>query len=844
MKTTVQLKKQHRQHSHYQPFETCTVTPAHPGAAKIIVRDSTGRDYFSAPARPGVAASFTVRGSAGRQLIEVLDTRAVTVAKAFITLKPATRLECNRGPYAALAERIARLIEIYQETHWFHINDRIYRMLICWTRDHVHTLKAWKYYMADVQTGLDYWLDRQTSNGMFWDCIYPNDAYPGRSWLGEALGKGWSMYDGGGKYVVRRVPVLADTEFVITEGVWYAWKASGDDAWMARQLPRLEKALKYNNSDRIRWSRKFGLVKRSMCMDGWDFANPHFCKGDHRVVHKGDPQFLFHGDNSGLYASYWRIAEMYEHLGNHERAKELRAEGEAFRRRANRKLFFDKVYGHMIPETLEEKKLYALVGDERSRMSLSTGYTINRRMPTHEMAVKIIDEYQRRGREKKAESFAEWWTMDPPYTAAQWPNRGTGDSLVGDYMNGGICPIIAGEIAKAAFDHGREAYGADILERVWELSERDGRGLHQVYRRLPHPAPQPVHHFQYADLRGVVNRGLRHGATKGVTAWTGEGVNDMRNLPTGRQTFGVIGFDIIPPAENGGRSVLFIAAGGYQGLPSSATIPIANLKGRSLFFLHTCAHSAPAHSVVGAYDVFYADGAVERIHLRSNHELALWWGISDTKMQHGGMAVDRATTRVAWRGANGEWKNVGMHMFGWNNPRPDTPVTAIRVEALGRERNGILLAGISFSDAPVAFETRIHSHGLPDNWAQAAVYYAVAEGLAGIEDTSSAFQTVSVSPRWCATKADHAEVVLHYPASDGYCACRYALDRARRRITLDLTGSFTRAKLHCMLPKGVKAKRVMVDGKSIAFKNTRVEQSGYVDATLDALPRGPVVITF
>jgi len=170
---------------------------------------------------------------------------------------------------------------------------------------------------------------------------------------------------------------------------------------------------------------------------------------------------------------------MYAALGNATRARQLIVEGEALRRRANAKLFFGNVYGHMIPEKLPEAKVYALVGDERKRMSLSTGYTINRKMPTHGMAVKILKEYIRRGREKKGESFAEWWTMDPPYQPGQWGGyTGTGGSSVGEYMNGAICSIIAGEIAKAAFDHGMESYGADILERVWKLSERDGGTLH------------------------------------------------------------------------------------------------------------------------------------------------------------------------------------------------------------------------------------------------------------------------------------------------------------------------------------------------------------------------------
>src|SRR5690606_10537841 len=154
----------------------------------------------------------------------------------------------------------------------------------------------------------------------------------------------------------------------------------------------------------------------------------------------------------------------------------------------------------------------------------------------------------------------------------------------------------------------------------------------------------------------------------------------------------------------------------------------------------------------------------------------------------------------------------------------------IRVEASPNVgRSGVMLAAISVSDEPVAYETPIRSYGLPDNWAQAAVYYAIAEGLAGIEDAGRAFSRVNVSPRWASTEATEAQVTLHYPASDGYCTYRYTLDPGRRRVTLDLTGSFRSARLHVLQPGRAAAKRVLLEGEEAGFRNRRVEQSSYVD---------------
>jgi hypothetical protein len=242
--------------------------------------------------------------------------------------------------------------------------------------------------------------------------------------------------------------------------------------------------------------------------------------------------------------------------------------------------------------------------------------------------------------------------------------------------------------------------------------------------------------------------------------------------------------------------------------------------------------------VAGAYDICYADGAVERVWMRDGREIGSWWGISDRHM-------GRSATRRAWWGANAQWKTVGLYMHGWDNPRPGVPITAIRIETLktGGRGGGIMLAAISASDQPVAFEPTIRSYGLPDCWAQAAVYYAIAEGLAGIEDKATTFADVKVSPRWARSKAGTARAVLHYPSSGGYCAYEYRLDRARRRVTLDLTGSFRTAQVHCLLPAG-KARRVTVDGADVPFRNTTVERSHYADFALQGLPRGSVVVEY
>jgi hypothetical protein len=342
----------------------------------------------------------------------------------------------------------------------------------------------------------------------------------------------------------------------------------------------------------------------------------------------------------------------------------------------------------------------------------------------------------------------------------------------------------------------------------------------------------------------LANVGLRKGAHKGVPAWTDEGVNDMRNLPVGRHTFGVIEFDVIDPAENEGRAVVRLDPKGHKG-PQRITVPVGELTGTSVYFMHALAHNA--RGVAGVYDVCYADGTEERIYMRQGREFSNWWGATDNlDTRRHNHPVDRNVARVAWRGANAKWKTVGLYMTGWNNPHPDVPITSIRCEAVKPESGagGIMLAAISVSDQSRCFETSIRSGGLPDTWSQAAVYYAIAEGLAGVEDTGKAFDKIKVSPRWAVSQSDRNAVTLHYPASDGYCSYTYKLDRKKRRITVDLTGSFHAGLLHCLMPGRGAARKVKVNGVETVFQSVKIEQSMYTDVQLKQLPLGPVVIEY
>jgi hypothetical protein len=176
---------------------------------------------------------------------------------------------------------------------------------------------------------------------------------------------------------------------------------------------------------------------------------------------------IMHGDNTGLYQAFRQMAIMYRALGEEERAAEYDEKAEGIRNNLNEAAWNGRYYDHWVPVTPLGMDQGGIDGSKV--LSLSNPYDINRGCPIHAQAVKIIQEYRRIRREHE-EYMAEWFSVYP-----WWP-KGFSGIEPGEYVNGGVILIVAGELAKAAFHHGFEEYGADILGRVHGLMEQYARG--------------------------------------------------------------------------------------------------------------------------------------------------------------------------------------------------------------------------------------------------------------------------------------------------------------------------------------------------------------------------------
>ena len=321
-----------------------------------------------------------------------------------------------------------------------------------WIRDHCDMLRVGRYFLSDVTSAVQHFADTQSASGRIFDYF---STFPEKL---PSEKENWT------KYV--RVPVEADVEYRFVKAAFLAWQACGDDEWLGELLPRMERALEYVLGHEWYWDTASGLVKRAYTIDSWDFA---YTAGQHEWLQFqiNDDTFwgIMHGDNSGYYEAFRIMASLYDRFGDAERAGRWWDRAGTLRDKMNALCWNGDFYTHFVK--LGPVQIPGV--DESAQLSLSNPMDVNRGVATHEMAVSIIQEYQRR--RIRTDAFAEWFSIDPPF-----PDGVFGDEKLvgGAYVNGGIMPLVGGELARAAFDHGFEEYGVDILKRYHALISEKG----------------------------------------------------------------------------------------------------------------------------------------------------------------------------------------------------------------------------------------------------------------------------------------------------------------------------------------------------------------------------------
>ena len=89
-------------------------------------------------------------------------------------------------------------------------------------------------------------------------------------------------------------------------------------------------------------------------------------------------------------------------------------------------------------------------------------------------------------------------------------------------------------------------------------------------------------------------------------------------------------------------------------------------KAASIYFLHA---SAWTGGHMATYTVTYDDNSTLAIPIRAGDEINEWWN-----PQHG------TNCRAALHVENAECDDVGLLMFGWNNPNPDKVIKSLELK--------------------------------------------------------------------------------------------------------------------------------------------------------------------
>ncbi|MGB8261802.1 MAG: hypothetical protein WCE75_15680 [Terracidiphilus sp.] len=779
-----------------------------PLRGRIEVRDGNHQVYFAEPFSG--EAEFAVGGALGTHSVCLLASDGAPLAMRTFRVDCRTAIEDEGGRMGGLLKDLYWTMATDGPVSAMRYKGEVFTCWDTWLMDNTQTLKGMKYFWPEVKSNVDFYAASQREDGMVWENFEartPAETF----WEQEFRYGDFARPAEDGRLLLRRAPVEAHVEAFLLEAIYYSWKASGDTPWMASKLDAALRSVKYATSDPYRWSQTYKLVKRGFTIDTWDFLVESEAKNsgsimavDLKKTHFG----IFFGDNANLIVGLRRLAEMLEAAGRAEEAPKYTALAADLEARLNALAWNGEFFTHWIPEDPNVK--FDLGVDMSRQVSLSNAYSLNRGIRNDQCAA-IVRTYQRIRKEMPESSPGEFYAIYPPY------ERGFSDqNAKWEYMNGGVMSCTAGELAWGAFNHGFEAYGADILERYRQIAARH-HGLVPAILRGKQPTA-PERRFTQVDLRSVANADFGAGAA-GVVGWTGEPENDLANMPTGRQVFREIPFDVIAPASNGQRACLAISsAPRYK---RQATLAV-NAAARSFYLLHT----KSGDSLAGKLTLRYADGTTHWEYIRAGVNINHWWAPADNQFnERYGPGPERL--QVAWRGPNKKFENLGVFVAGFEHPHPEKTIASLDFECMDTDAKWMVLA-VTLSDAPMYLPPwNDVSFGMPNNWGAAALVAALVEGLAGVRDQGAAFSRARIAPRWTANGTRSATVTVRYPASQGYVRYEYLCDEAARRIAVDFAGSAEEFEIAVQMPNGARPGRATLDGREVQAETQTVESSRY-----------------
>jgi hypothetical protein len=791
----------------YRPLDEVTVQGA--GKRRLLVLDGDGTPYFNQDVT--LPASFRIGGALGAHAILLIDTEGKFLGHATLQVDAHTEIREASGEYQHLLDILYWTMASDGPVGARRHDGRVYTYWVDWLLDNTNTLKGMRYFWPEVKQSFEIFSVTQREDGMIWE-NHIDRTPPESDWDRRFKYGDFSRSADGGFLGLRRAPVENHVEMYFLEALYLVWKTTGDDAWMREHLDRALHAVRYSTTDPYRWSKKFGLLKRGLTIDTWDFlcdSEAALVGGDIMVVDLEKTHFgVFFGDNTGLIAGCRNLAEMLDRAERSQDGLEMRKLANDLEERLNRVSWNGRFYTRWVPE---DPQYHPDLGADMSRqVSLSNAYTLNRGI-ARQQARAVIESYQAIRQDMPKSSPGEFYSIYPPFMKGFGSEQG-----IWDYVNGGVLACTAGELARGCFQHGYAEYGVDILRRMHEIARRHRDFLPGILRGKQ--AERPPADFVSVDLRAQANCDTGEGGG-GVPGWVDERKNYLIDFPSGAQSFRGVPFTIVPAQDNPHRVCVGVAS-----LPKYASrtqIPV-NKSCRSFYLLH--ASSGPG-STIGKLTIHYQDGSRQVEYMERGVNVNSFWAPEDLEFnnRYGTNLPERM--QVAWRGKSGLIDNVGVWISSFEPNKSGVPIASLELESMENGSKWMVI-GITLSNMPpYLLPWNDVSTGMPNNWGAGCVTAALLEGLAGIEDTGAGFRQARVSPHWLAAGKKEAEVSVRYPASRGYVLYRYRHHGGT--ITLDYTSCADKATLRLPLPKDGRVNKAFLNGIEVHFRMELVEETGY-----------------
>ncbi len=288
----------------------------------------------------------------------------------------------------------------YQEKWVDTLGGKPRNVFVPWIRDHVHVMKAMKYIHEDMTSFIEFFLQNQTAEGLYFDYYFPLKYGGSGDRKNIFHQRYWKVFPGD-SIEMHRLPVEADLEYLLVEGVYAVWQSTADTTFIRKWLPSLVKGINYSMTDPLRWSKKHQLVKRGYTLDTWDFMQLPTNRQEYTKNGGNVQKGIFDIDDHTLWALcmatiaacmlpatsfrlYMQLSAIRPQPLNGKKRSAI-SEQEQMRFAGTEK------FTHFVPD--DPPPPY-LTMDQRNTLSLSNPYDINRGLPTESMSQSIIKTYE------------------------------------------------------------------------------------------------------------------------------------------------------------------------------------------------------------------------------------------------------------------------------------------------------------------------------------------------------------------------------------------------------------------------------------------------------------------